>query len=250
MRVIKFCLALAMVPSMGTLTLAQDLYPELRPLPLTVYGNRHYGQRLLTIAEKLQEDLVFKFGETSQIKSMYVLKHPDQDGLVICGRVIAPAGAIETKFVGLDETVRWNASEEGWRKMGCETPGGSSVSTLFKPGSRIELRIPAPAKISAPASRANIASIPPIGTLPPAVRQRLAFGYEDRLSQILGMQVNLLSWRSYKEQDGSETTCTVGLAGKKRFRIANAGDGEMVTDPSEPQWVAAGCTRPGYQLLR
>jgi hypothetical protein len=72
--------------------------------------------------------------------------------------------------------------------------------------------------------------------------------FENDLSQIVGREVAITQLHMYDEQSGAKTTCVTGFAGRTRFRIVQ-GNGNVVTDPTQATWVAAGCTRPNYQLI-
>jgi hypothetical protein len=89
----------------------------------------------------------------------------------------------------------------------------------------------------------------PPGFMPPGSRQIMTAEFEDRLSQVLGTQVRILSSRSYKEQSGDLTNCVVIAANGKRLRLIGGGP-HVIFPATKVQWEDGGCTRPNYQLLR
>ena len=93
-------------------------------------------------------------------------------------------------------------------------------------------------------------AIPPAEPLPADERGQIAAEFEAGLSQIFHGQVTLLSDRQYKERNGSTTGCAIGRIGGHQFRLADSTKRAPIINPTETQWVDAGCTRPGYQLVR
>lgn len=183
----------------------------------------------------LNRDL--KSGDSYQVPTIPGLSMTASDGnaveLVVDGASLGAAGqALEPVY--LDPAVLLDPARRVIAMP--QRPEIQKAASLSKP--------------SAQTSRENVATIPPLAPLPLGVRQRLAFQFEDSLSQVFGAEVTLSSLRSYKEQDGSETLCSVGPVQGKRFRIASPGSGQTITNPSQFEWLSVGCGRPNYQLLR
>ncbi len=228
---------------------AAEVYPTLLSKPVDLYRNRTYSGKVLSLVEETAlKELSRLAGEKVKIISLYALQEESTANPIVCGRGSTSLRS-EVRFVILQDRSYWDVPEDGWQRMGCNATGVIKVTVRHISEDRVALEFRDQPKPTAPTSRANIAAVPTGGPLPPGVRQRLAIRWEDSLSQLFGKQVTLLSYRSYKEQDGSSTTCTTGLVGGRRFRMASIGN-EPIGDPTQAQWVAAGCVRPDYQLLR
>jgi hypothetical protein len=246
-RLLSF-LALAMI-TFARNGQAEEQYPAYKVTPVNVVNAG-------------KEEQLISFVESAQILLSSLAKHEvflkevslftdvlSQKGLA-CGTAEVETGEDAVRFVETPVRMFWDVSQEGWAKMGCNTPGASLVEQSTKRGEHTSILIHPPLSSPKPAPSTLAAAVPPAGPLPFGVRQRIAAEFEDTLSQVLGAQVLLLSDRVYKEQDGSETSCTVGTLGRRRFRLAERGDEKLILNPSNAQWQALGCTRPGYQLIR
>jgi hypothetical protein len=249
MRSNSWILAIGIAMGLVRPAIAAPTYPTYLTEPLTMapHDQGYYRDLFLTMAKLVSAK---QDGEKILVLVLRLLKNTDDDDYTVCGegmkgevntdrKDVLFAYTHKTMYAGFD----WNT----WRQLGCQTRGGTFIESKVRKGSTdlyfVASHDPIPTKVVQPA-------VPPDGPLPLGRRQRIAIEFEDRLSQILGAQVTLLSDRSYKEQDGSSTSCTVGIVGGHRFRIAESGDAKPLINPKQAQWIAAGCTRPGYQLIR
>jgi hypothetical protein len=226
---------------------AAPTYPtyQTEPLAMLAKGTEYYLRlfqatgKLLSLAGK---------GDGAFISSLYVLLDSDDKSYTLCGGAVMGSPQKSVVFVVSHENTYLDVTDDGWRSLGCLTQGGTVIKWVPRKdgsgGNDIRaFHTPVRAKAPPPA-------VPPAGPLPFGTRQRLTAEFEDSLSQILGAQVTVLSDRNYIEQDGSTTSCTVGIVGGHRFRIAESGHETPVINPTAAKWAAAGCTRPGYQLMR
>lgn len=90
----------------------------------------------------------------------------------------------------------------------------------------------------------------PHGMIPNTARVQMVWEFEGDLSQAIGAPVRLSSVHSYDEQDGSNTMCVVGRVSGHRLRVVFGGASGTLMQPTQDQWIEAGCARPGYLLLR
>lgn len=111
---------------------------------------------------------------------------------------------------------------------------------------------PIPTMIALVLTASSAVAMPPAvpqGFIPNAARVQMVWEFEGNLSQVLGAPVHLTSVHSYEEQDGKSTMCVIGKVAGHRLRMFS-GSSPTVVQPTQEQWVEAGCTRPGYLLLR
>jgi hypothetical protein len=214
----RFCyglLSLGIALGVITPVEAAPTYPiyQTEPLELKAMDNKYYYEVFRATGDIVS---LFLNKEAVLVTSLYQLQDADGDGRTMCGT--AYLGTPPRKFVNFvlshDHTYV-DASEEGWRSLGCFTKGGTMLEAVVPKGGKPYIKAshtPASATIPPPA-------IPPGGPLPLRVRMKLLVEFENSLSQVVGKEVTITHLHIYKEQSGDTTMCTTGIAEGTKFRL-------------------------------
>lgn len=233
-----------------SLAQADEVYPAYQTKPYHM-ADADTG-KYLSLFQSTGNFIKAASGKSAFIVEAYILQNADDSEYTVCGSALLGSERSPTLYAISHTKAYIDVNKDGWEKLGCSTAGGTRLKWVPRKGGGNDIKAfyadgvtPRSAKPKGPPP-----AVPPNGPLPFGARQQIAAEFEDSLSQVIGAQVVLLSSHVYKEQDGSSTSCDVGITGGRRFRIASPGGADPMVNPTQAQWVAAGCTRPGYQLIR
>jgi hypothetical protein len=168
-------------------------------------------------------------GAPVKITKVHLYENADGQSTITCGAALV--GGRAARFVmstASTATPHIDPTDAEWDTLGCNTPGGSEV-------------------VASHTGRVGPAKEPL--WIPAEARAELRFEDADNLSQIFGAHVVIVSMRIYTEQDDTNTTCTTGVAGGKRFRLIDRTGDKPLMQPSAAIWVTKGCTRPHFLFV-
>jgi hypothetical protein len=228
-----------------------DTYPTYATKPFqAIHKDMAYNLHLFQttgemVSSTIDDQPVF-------VASLYMLRNVDNDEYTVCGGAVIGTDRHPTEFVISHAHVYTEVDETGWQSLGCNTRGGTMMKWVpRKDGSGgNDIRV-VPETI---AQKGTKKVVPPPAAKPPSfipaeAKLRITFELESSISQVLGVRFHLTSVHDYEELDGDRTSCIIGTAGGKRIRFLS-GKGAPKIQPTQAEWVAGGCTRPGYILMR
>jgi hypothetical protein len=241
-------------PQPATLFRQVQNYPsyKTKPFEMAPHDTQFYLRMFQTIGAMVR---IKERGQSVIVSSLYLLGNDDTSDFTVCGGSILGKQDKMNLFVITHGETYSSVSKEGWAKMGCQTKGGTQINWVPRNDGTGGSDLRAFTLGVAAKPRPIIVANPPPpavhpSSLPFGVRQRIAAEFEDSLSQTLGADVTLTSDHEYKEQDGSSTSCITGSVKGERFRMVEPHGKDLKINPTEVQWIEAGCTRPDYQLIR